>query len=268
MSETMCPECYVNGIVNCSVHGQVRTRPDRTTPQPTPRSDEEVRYYEYLEGGTINRHNAALVSHEFACQLERELATEQKENWTASLCDRVNEFLREHPAAQEVSNGEQCSYAISALHGYAGSLKTKLAIAEESLKKVFCPWCQTTYEKGEDLYKAVMEHLNVCLAHPIKRAKSAEAENAELKDKINGACVWLQGGSDVEAAAEKMFETNQSNQREVIRLYDESAELKARLDWLNTPEGMDWFSHCDYGQATLEAIDSARLSGQTKASIP
>lgn len=38
-------------------------------------------------------------------------------------------------------------------------------------------------------------------------------------------------------------------------------ELQARkakaLDWLNTVEGMDWLSHCDYGDATLEAIESA-----------
>lgn len=35
-------------------------------------------------------------------------------------------------------------------------------------------------------------------------------------------------------------------------------ERKAKaLDWLNTVEGMDWFSHCDYGDATLEAIEAA-----------
>ena len=30
------------------------------------------------------------------------------------------------------------------------------------------------------------------------------------------------------------------------------------LDWLNTVDGMDWFSNCDYGEATLSAINQAR----------
>jgi hypothetical protein len=35
-------------------------------------------------------------------------------------------------------------------------------------------------------------------------------------------------------------------------------ERKAKaLDWLNTVDGMDWFSYCEYGDATLEAIEAA-----------
>lgn len=32
----------------------------------------------------------------------------------------------------------------------------------------------------------------------------------------------------------------------------------ARLDWLNTVQGMDWFADCDYSDATRDAIDAAR----------
>lgn len=63
-------------------------------------------------------------------QLETELgeAREQlkyalERDWTASLCDRVNELLREHPIHSEAELGETCSSAIQAIHGYCGTLK-------------------------------------------------------------------------------------------------------------------------------------------------
>jgi imidazolonepropionase-like amidohydrolase len=34
-------------------------------------------------------------------------------------------------------------------------------------------------------------------------------------------------------------------------------EKAKALDWLNTVSGMDWFSNCDYGEATLSAIKQA-----------
>ena len=37
----------------------------------------------------------------------------------------------------------------------------------------------------------------------------------------------------------------------------ELAAERARLDWLNGVDGMDWFTHCDYGIATRAAIDAA-----------
>ena len=37
----------------------------------------------------------------------------------------------------------------------------------------------------------------------------------------------------------------------------ELAKERARLDWLNGVDGMDWFTHCDYGTATRESIDAA-----------
>jgi hypothetical protein len=54
------------------------------------------------------------------------LLRHRDEDWTASLCDRVNEFLREHPICAEVDNGPACSAAITHLHGYTGSLKSAL----------------------------------------------------------------------------------------------------------------------------------------------
>lgn len=38
---------------------------------------------------------------------------------------------------------------------------------------------------------------------------------------------------------------------------DELEKDKERLDWLNTVDGADWYSHCDYGDATRIAIDAA-----------
>ena len=37
----------------------------------------------------------------------------------------------------------------------------------------------------------------------------------------------------------------------------ELAAERARLDWLNGVDGMDWFSNCDYGIATRAAINAA-----------
>jgi len=45
---------------------------------------------------------------------------------------------------------------------------------------------------------------------------------------------------------------------ELTAIIAENEELKKSLDWLNTVDGMDWFSCCEYGEATLEAIQSAR----------
>ena len=44
---------------------------------------------------------------------------------------------------------------------------------------------------------------------------------------------------------------------EIAALRAELAAERARLDWLNSVDGMDWFSHCDYGTATRVAIDAA-----------
>lgn len=46
-------------------------------------------------------------------------------------------------------------------------LELELNEAREKLNSVFCPWCQTVYPKGEDGHKAVLEHLSICLKHPI-----------------------------------------------------------------------------------------------------
>lgn len=44
--------------------------------------------------------------------------------------------------------------------------------------------------------------------------------------------------------------------------HQELERMAKALDWLNTVDGMDWFSCCDYGDATLTAIETA-MKGQT-----
>lgn len=46
----------------------------------------------------------------------------------------------------------------------------------KAAENVFCPWCQTTYPKNGDGYKAVLEHLNTCLKHPIAERDSLRAQ--------------------------------------------------------------------------------------------
>jgi hypothetical protein len=58
-------------------------------------------------------------------ELESQLKSEMDLNWTSSLCDRVNQILREHPVHDEVKNGSECSSAIAAIHGYCGHLKSQ-----------------------------------------------------------------------------------------------------------------------------------------------
>lgn len=97
---------------------------------------------------------AKVVKPDFARKLERErneakqqLAAEQENNWTASLCDRVNEFIREHRVCDEVKDGPSCSKAISFLHGHAGSLRVRKEGAEaelDQLRKVCDELAQAT----------------------------------------------------------------------------------------------------------------------------
>jgi hypothetical protein len=69
-----------------------------------------------------------------------------------------------------------------------GTLELELNEAREKLNSVFCPWCQTVYPKGDDGNKAVLEHLSICLKHPIterdnlqQQLTTAQQEIAELK---------------------------------------------------------------------------------------
>jgi hypothetical protein len=39
------------------------------------------------------------------------------------------------------------------------------------------------------------------------------------------------------------------------------ASAEQELEWLNSVDGMDWFSHCDYWQATRQAIAAAMAKG-------
>lgn len=64
------------------------------------------------------------------------------DDWTASLCDRVNELLREHPVYhEEVTNGADCSNAIQTIHGYCGRLQSTIAGLRYD-KKVLLKACQ------------------------------------------------------------------------------------------------------------------------------
>ena len=83
----------------------------------------------------------------------------EQADWTASLCDRVNEFLREHPAATgEAKNGEQCSVAIQMLHGYAGSLLSE-----------------------RDQLRRENEQLQKDLAHAVDMSAQADVSNQQLR---------------------------------------------------------------------------------------
>lgn len=85
-------------------------------------------------------------------------------------------------------------------------------------------------------------------------------ENAALKDKVRGALVWLQGGSDIEIAAQKMFETNRANQQSTIRLSDELGGIeKQRDEWRGCAEALAKALDC-FQMANESACDGAHHS--------
>lgn len=80
-----------------------------------------------------------------------------------------------------VVGSEVAGYEAIVPADFARTLERELNEAKENAKKIFCPWCQSTYEKGDDPYKSVLEHLNTCLKHPIAERDQLRKENEELK---------------------------------------------------------------------------------------
>lgn len=55
---------------------------------------------------------------------------------------------------------------------------------KQACRNIFCPWCQTVYDKGDDPYKAVNEHLNKCLQHPISQRDSLKKQITGLREAL------------------------------------------------------------------------------------
>jgi len=80
----------------------------------------------------------------------------------------------------------------------------------------------------------------------IARAEALQADLSRL-----GKCAGMRSGELPEELERRIARAEAAEHR--------NAEFaKAQLDWLNSVAGMDWFTCCDYGEATREAIDSAR----------
>lgn len=71
---------------------------------------------------------------------------------------------------------------------------------------------------------------------------------------------WREGCHVNADALRDMGRRADNNRLEVVELraqFAAASEDSRRLEWLNSVDGADWFSHCNYGEATRAAIDLA-----------
>ena len=84
-------------------------------------------------------------------------------------------------------------------------------------------------------------------ACPVCLVTALTAERDELRFKCDDKMTWAS-----HYLAQSIAEKARADKAEA-----ELAAERARLDWLNGVDGMDWFSNCDYGIATRAAINAA-----------
>lgn len=79
-------------------------------------------------------------------------------DWTPTLCDALNSFAREH-GQFECKDGPSAADLVSALHGYAGTLKMKLGMALEAVE-AHLAW--TWAEHAGSKLSAFSERVELC----------------------------------------------------------------------------------------------------------
>ena len=127
---------------------------------PTPRTDELA---QKLDSNAYTPYGITNELTDFARTLELEIGElkEYKEGYDIVVSKREEAWKERDQLKQEVER------------------------LKEATNKVFCPWCQTSYDKGNEPYAAINEHLNKCLKHPISQRDRALACAKELADVVN-----------------------------------------------------------------------------------
>ena len=105
-----------------------------------------------------NAAPALLAVAEEAERLRYELDAAHKRDWTASLCDRLNEIVRENMAdfIDEVRDGPEASRMVKSLHGQYNHYKHRATAAESALA--------AANERAEAENKRLREALDCVLA--------------------------------------------------------------------------------------------------------
>ncbi len=85
------------------------------------------------EIATEDELNELFDAAEEAGRLREEVQRIARSDWTAPLCDRLNEFAREH-GQPECKDGPTAADLVRVLHGYAGTLKADNERLREALQ--------------------------------------------------------------------------------------------------------------------------------------
>lgn len=118
-----------------------------------------------------------VVSHTVECFFTQQYAQEM---WLTARRMKQWNTRAPQPKAMEGDTPETGSLVNYVRRDAYEHCQRELSEARAALQTVFCPWCQTSYSKGDDAYKSVLTHLETCLKHPI-------AERDKLKASLTAA---------------------------------------------------------------------------------